>query len=181
MITLNLVSPKQKQFLKVRKFYRLLKNFLYILVIYSSVLASTLIPINDCIKNINEQVNNRKTETELRDKNLTQKIDELNQRMVILQQIQTEFFNWSIYYKNLSGLVPEDVSLNDVYSNLFENTVVIKGYAKTRNSLITFKNSLESSAYFTDINIPLSNFLTEEGITFEIKGKINPLMQMMVR
>lgn len=147
------------------------------MVIYSAVLASTLIPINDSIKGINDQVSNKRMETNLRDKNLTEKIDELNQRMETLQQIQTEFFNWSIYFKNLSELVPDDISLSDIYSNLFEKNVIIKGYAKTRDSLINLKNNLESSPYFTDIDIPLSNFLTEEEITFEIKGKINPLSQ----
>lgn len=172
MISLNLISPQQKNFLSIKKLFKMLQNLLCVILIFSAVTATILSLINNSVMQISQQVKDKKNEAELKNNNLTQKINELNERIDFLNQVKNEFINWAIYLNDLSKLVPSNILLNNIYSNLDSKDVSAKGYAKTRDSLIEFKNNLENSAILTNIEIPLSNFLTQEEITFEISGKM---------
>ena len=173
MIILNLISPEQKKLLKIKLLYQLLENFLGVLVIYSIILAIILIPINQSIDNINLEITQKKQEVKLKNQAITEKVQDLNKQIEILSIINNEFFNWSNYLINLSNLVPADISLNEISNTLENREIIIRGYSKNRDSLINFKDNLQNSLLFKEVQIPLSNFLTAEEITFEIKAKIN--------
>lgn len=173
MIILNLISPSQRHLLKLKQFYQLLENFLGVLVIYSVVLAIILVPVNDSINRLNREISNRKQEIQLKNQSITEKVDELNKQIGVLSQIQNEFFNWSNFIIELSSLVPDEISLNHISNSFDSKEFEITGYAKTRDSLINFKENLENSTIFREIKIPLSNFLTQQEITFEITGELN--------
>ncbi|MBU1131303.1 PilN domain-containing protein [Patescibacteria group bacterium] len=172
MITLNLISPSQKHLLKIKQFYQILKNFLSVLTIYSLILSIILIPLNQKIYILKEDVNNRKREVQFKNKNISDNVLGLNKQIETLSQILSEFFNWPNYLINLSALAPAGVSLNHLSASLDNKEFIINGYASTRDDLIILKNNLENSPLFEEITIPLSNFLTQQGVTFEIKGKI---------
>ena len=73
----------------------------------------------------------------------------------------------------LSKLIPEKISLSNVANDLSTQEIIIKGYAQTRDDLIAFNKNLEASQLFKEVKIPLSNFLTQEAIIFEITAKVN--------
>ena len=172
MITLNLISPNQKQILKIKQFYQILENFLGVLVIYSIILAVVLLPINQSVKHLNEDIINKKNEIDLKNQSITQKLNVLNNQIDILSKIQNEFFDWVGYIINISELVPANVSLNSISTSQKTKDFIIRGYSRNRDALITLKSNLENSPLFSEVNVPLSNFLTQEEITFEITGSI---------
>jgi Tfp pilus assembly protein PilN len=173
MIILNLISPTQKRELKKRQIYLVLENFLAVLLIFSIVYAVIVIPINQSIIQLNEEKNNKKQEIELKNKSITQKINELNKQIKNLYSIQNNLYNWTNYYIKLGSLVPEGLILFEISNSQETKVFKIKGYAKNRDSLIQLKLNLEKSNLYKKINIPLSNFLTAQEITFEISGMLN--------
>ena len=172
MISLNLISPKQKHVLKLDRSYKLSENLLSVLVLFSIILSIFLVPLNKKVKDFDQAIILKKEEVQFKNRNLAVKIEDLNQQMALLTQIQQEFFDWSTYLTEISLLVPDMVSLSQISNDLSTKEVVIRGYAQTRNDLIQFNENLEASSLFYDVKIPLSNFLTQEAITFEIKAKV---------
>jgi len=173
MISLNLISPDQKHILKLDRAYQLAENLLAVLVLFSIILAVFLIPLNKQSKELEKAIVLKKEEVQIKNKNLAEKINFLNQQMILMAEIQNEFFNWSNYLIELSKLIPEKISLSNVANDLSTQEIIIKGYAQTRDDLIAFNKNLEASQLFKEVKIPLSNFLTQEAIIFEITAKVN--------
>lgn len=173
MIVINLIPPGQKHLLKIRRLYQLVEFFLNLFVFYSIILAIVLIPLNQIINGQADELKNTQRELELKNSNLTKKIKALNGQIDSLTAINREFFNWSKYFLDIAALVPNEISLNQFSSNRLGQDFIIRGFAQTRDSLIKFKENLSASPLVKEVNVPLSNLLTEQEITFEITGKIN--------
>jgi len=175
MIYLNLISPDQRKILRTQKIYALIGNVLGLLVVYSLIISSVLLYLDKSIVKLKNDLESKKQEIQTKDRVINAKVDELNGQIEVLNQIRQQFFDWPLYLAELSKLTPADVSLNEINSNLENRDFLLHGYAKTREGLIEFEKNLKSSPLLEEINIPLSNFLSQKEITFEITGKIKQL------
>lgn len=52
-----------------------------------------------------------------------------------------------------------------------ETTLSINGMARDRQTLITFENRINSSGYFSEVALPISNLAKDKDIDFQIKFK----------
>ncbi|MBT3690399.1 hypothetical protein HOG11_03495 [bacterium] len=51
----------------------------------------------------------------------------------------------------------------------------MQGHAESREEYLLFKDNLENSEIFFDLNTPITDILQRENITFEISGFFNRL------
>lgn len=170
MIKLNLISPKQQHYLKIDYIYLNIENFLCFLVITAILIAIILIPISNSLTVISEQINYDKEQTLASNKVLTDKIIRLQKKIEVLNSIQTDSYDWPQLFIHLSKLVPQDVAILQFNSQLSSHQFTIQGFAKDRDNLLTFKDNLNQSDYFYNLESPLTDILKKDEITFEIKG-----------
>lgn len=65
-------------------------------------------------------------------------------------------------------LMPEGIVLNSFSLDRSDQQGEIFGLAEHRNLLLIFKEGLESSDYFSQVGLPLSNLLKEEKVDFRL-------------
>ncbi len=100
-------------------------------------------------------------------------VREINNKLNFVATIQDDFVPWSNLLKNLAEMTPADINFYYLKINGEEQSIKIKGKAKLRNSLLNFKNGMENSPAFKNIDFPIKNILEKENIDFEINSKIN--------
>ena len=170
MIKLNLISPKQQSYLRLRDIYHSIENCLTLIIITAILIVAALIPISRSLTALNKEIIDDKEQTMAKNKILTYEINNLNEKIETLNSVQTDYYNWPQLLANFSNLVPEDVTLVQFNAQLKSHQFSIQGYAKDRDSFLTFKNSLDQSGFFYNLESPLSDILKKQDITFEIKG-----------
>ncbi|MBT4121593.1 hypothetical protein HOE31_01445 [bacterium] len=175
MIHLNLISPKQQKLLKVRNVYLYIENFLNLLIIASILIAISLIPINQTIANLSRTVEQKKGAVAASNKLLTDKINYLNEEITTIDSIQKSFNDWPGFLKELASLVPNNVLIIQINAQLKTNQFTMQGHAESREEYLLFKDNLENSEIFFDLNTPITDILQRENITFEISGFFNRL------
>ena len=91
--------------------------------------------------------------------------------LLSFDKLQIQGKQYSFYWQKLTESAISGITLKHVLIN--DTKVVIEGRAATREILLSFKDALKNSAYFQNLNIPLSNFLKQNNIdfslTFELK------------
>lgn len=171
MITLNLISPAQQRYLKLKGIYFKIENFLCVSIIAIIIIAIVLIPINHSLTILNEQVNYEREQTKASNKILSDKVVVLNKKIEVLSSIQNENYNWPQLLVRLANLVPEGVTIIQFNAQAAAKKFMLQGYAKNRAGYLTFKENLDNSGDFPAINYPLADLLKKEDITFEINGE----------
>ncbi len=172
MLSLNLISPQQQRYLKIKYLHLLIKNFLGLLIILSAILAIVLVFINANIKNLGQGLDSLKTAAVAQNQSQNLKIDQLNKKIADLEKISAAAYNWPLLLKELALATPEGVSLIELSANAEVKNFIIRGYAQTREQLITFKSNLDNIALFKKVESPLANYLEKANVTFEIKGEL---------
>ncbi|MFA5029252.1 MAG: PilN domain-containing protein [Patescibacteria group bacterium] len=172
MITLNLLSPKQKKELKTKRIYLALKELLMLFLLFTALIAILLIVSRYFLeqqlaslitRNINAIQISQKTNEE---------VVLINKKINNVYKIQKNFQKWSDFLTNLSKLTPAGVSYNLVKIYQQNSQLEIQGIAKTRNDLLELKKNLEADERFYDIDLPLNNLLVKENNSFTIGAKI---------
>jgi Tfp pilus assembly protein PilN len=87
-----------------------------------------------------------------------------------LAKIQTGHLNWYNLFSELSNRTPAGIYINDLSTK--DYSVFLVGKAKTRDNLLEFKNQLESSPCFQNVNVPLSDLVVKTDVVFQIDLKI---------
>jgi|SRR3989339_1023531 len=174
MIHLNLISPDQKNKLQNLSLSLLVENILGILIIIGAILASAFVPLDRNLNRISKIYLANEETAKVKNKEITTQVVDLNRRVEIYGLVKDQTYGWSDLLLQLSGLTPTGIYLNQFSGSLDNNVFFIRGFAQTRNALLDFIVQLENSEYFLEIESPLSNYLQQENITFEIQGKLIP-------
>lgn len=109
--------------------------------------------------------------------------DSVMERQKFFNEIIGSEPNLFAYFKELSHVMPKSVELNFIKLNKEESTFIIKGLVYTsdisaENSLAAFLLDLESSPYFSDVNLVSSkkeNLDKFEVINFELTIKLSKI------
>jgi len=170
MIKLNLISPEQLIFLKKKKFFDDIENFLGLIVLTSILISIVLIPFNSSLTFLNEMIIYDKNQSTANNKLLTDRIGVLNLKIDALYAIQSDNYDWTELLRQLANLTPADVSILKFDAQIASSQFNLQGFAKNRDSYLQFKDNLEDAGNFKNLDFPLSDILKKEDITFEIKG-----------
>ena len=95
-----------------------------------------------------------------------EKFRQVNTLIKTMGKIQTGHLYWYRFFQQLNEVIPEGIYITDLSTK--DYTIFLVGKAKTRDDLLNFKNSLEASACFKNINIPLSNLVVKNDVDFQI-------------
>jgi len=173
MLTLNLISEELKKEIKLRHLYLFIKKINLTLIIITIVVAIILLVAKTILQ---LRFNNIIDQTTLVTKNnqgYNNKIKDINSKIDFVEKIQNNFIPWSNLLKTVADITPDGIGLNYLKINFAEQTIKIKGQAGLRASLLDFKQKMEATAVFKEIDFPIKNILEKENINFEINAKIN--------
>lgn len=173
MLTLNLISSGQKKEIKLRHLYGFVKTVNLILIIITITIAIVLLVAKIILQSKFNEVVSQTTLVTKTNQGYNNNVREINKELNFIEIIQTEFIPWSILIKDLAAITPGDISFYYIKLDSLEQTIKIKGRAGLRSSLLNFKEKMETTAYFKEIDFPIKNILEKENIDFEINAKLN--------
>lgn len=173
MLTLNLVSAEQKKEIKLRHLYDLIKKINLILVIIAIAIAIILLVAKIILQIKFNEVVEQTTLVTKNNQGYNSRVREINSQLNYIEKIQNGYIPWSKLIKKLSEMAPADVSFQYLKINYENKSVNIKGQAKTRDSLINFKDKMAADETFKNIEFPIKNILEKENIDFEISAELN--------
>ena len=104
---------------------------------------------------------------------ITQKIRQINRDLKKISEIEQGNTNWLKIILSLSQLIPPgEIQLNNLEIQGQKNQIFIQGSALSRTAFLTFKDNLEKTNLFSEIQSPLTNLLSAKNLDFELSFKI---------
>jgi Tfp pilus assembly protein PilN len=101
---------------------------------------------------------------------LDEKFSGINSDVNEVMSIKRDQLYWSKLFILMKDKVPGGVELTGLINK--DYNVSLSGKADNRDSLISFKESLEKEDCFSDINLPLSNLVERDNIVFQMDFQI---------
>ncbi len=173
MIKINIIPEKIKKEIKLNFIFNLIQKSIYIGIIFSSIIAIILmISEHTLLITLAKEVNGSSLSFKSNANTSENKVTDINNKLSLLETVQSDYTRWSIFLNFISRNVPEGVKLNKLQISKENKSVSFSGNAKTRDNLLSFKKILEDSKIFTEVDFPIKNLLQKENINFEIKSKI---------
>jgi len=172
MITLNLAPPDKKKELRLALLHVMIKNLIILVLFITVVSAIILLAAKATLQNQFNEIVDQTTLTTRNSNVFDREIKSFNNLIDDIRKIQVEHIPWTVFFAELSSLIPANVVLHSLIMN--GDNIEMSGFAGTRQDLLNFQSNIENSSFFVSINVPLENLLQRIDITFNIKGKINP-------
>ena len=173
MIRINIIPDNIKNEIKINFIYLLIKKFLYILIIVFSIFAMILlISENILITTLAKEINSSSLEFTSIANTSQNKVDDINNKLLLLENIQKDFMRWSVFFDYLSKKIPKNIKISHLSISNDGLDISFSGISPTRETLLSFKEMLENSKIFENIDFPVQNLLQKENINFEIKAKL---------
>ena len=104
---------------------------------------------------------------------INSQITAINQKINSTDKIQQNFKTWSKFITTVSNLRNNNTSYQSLAINYQNSLLEISGQSATREDLLAFKDNLDKSGLFTDIDLPITDLLPKEKNVFHIKATIN--------
>ncbi len=173
MLSLNLISDELKNEIKLRRLYLFIKKISLVLIAIAIFTATILLTAKIILQIKFNNTVNQMTLVTKNNQGYNNKVRDINGKINFVEKVQNDFVPWSNALKIISEITPSGINVNYLKINLGEQSVKIKGKAGLRENLLDFKQKMESSEIFKDIDFPIKNILEKENIDFEINSKIN--------
>ncbi len=173
MLTLNLVSAEQKKEIKLRHIFSLIKKINLTLIVITIAIAIILLSAKIILQLKFNQMVAQTTLVTKNNQGYNNQVREINNKLNFVATVQDDFVPWSNLLENLAEMTPADINFYYLKINGQEQSISLKGRAELRSSLLNFKNKMENSPTFKNIDFPIKNILEKENIDFEINSKIN--------
>src|SRR3990167_1338928 len=97
-------------------------------------------------------------------------INDLNQMITILNNKQPFSYVWTGLLLDLARLTPGNVHLVSFNADTETKEVVFTGIADTREDLLLFQKQIETSEYFSAIDIPPDSLTQPKDIPFSLQA-----------
>jgi len=176
MLKINLLPLRQKKELKLTEL-ACSANFLIIgllacLMLFSLLLIIVFATLTVLVNEQTDLISMMENQEEA--KLLTEKegiIIEGNNHLNKILDKQKEIILSAPILKELSEIIPERVYLKNISYYSASGEVTLSGWANDREDLLSFKDLLEQSSRFSDINLPLANLIKQNDIDFNFSIK----------
>jgi len=178
MLTLNLLPPQEKEFLRLEKMSRSAifvgRLFLFLVCIFAVLLAVTWLYLSAQVQAMNGLVSaGEGGSSSLVARELGAKITDANQKIKLLSDLQNSRVPVVDVLKNLAMAVSPEIRFDSIQFDIKKKKVVLTGHASTREQLVAFQGKLEGCPLFSEIKSPVSNFIKSEDIDFNFSFSIN--------
>lgn len=175
MLILDLLPPKEKEQVNIKKAYSLAKDLIILSFLVAGVASVFLIGARYIIKGDLKNITEQNDLIILSYKELNQDTRKYNDELKRLSNIQKENVEFSEILLKITELTPQGITLNYLSLNLKDKkniAVQIRGFAENRDNLINFKKNLDSSPFIKDVELPISNLLKQKDINFELTATL---------
>ncbi len=180
---INLIPKEEKKKLVKNLYYRLVILFLFVISMSSLVIAVSMLPAYFLASTRNSIVN-KKLELQknepvpLPDQETLKVIKDVNSKINLVNSAETNKFSVServinsIILKKLPGIQITDISyLNSTPDGMGADVlqarkISIQGNAPSRELLLMFRQALEDTSNFKQVDLPISNFVKGSNIQF---------------
>ncbi|MFC1756853.1 PilN domain-containing protein [Patescibacteria group bacterium] len=175
---INLLPPESNKNIRLEFFRRyivVLGLGLFILMSTQIVLSVvSLFSISSYTRSLEDQRLSTKTLAGMKNvDNLEFETQQLNDLVFSYQKNKNtaRFFSEEIY--KVVSMVPSSVVVSSLLfdshaTDLQTSRLIVGGNADSRGDLIDFVDSLKASEYFSEVNLPLANLLSESDIKFTL-------------
>lgn len=180
MLTINLLPPQKKKELKLEKINHLVVFYgsLVILsfLIFIILLYNVQLFLSWKINEIKQQITTKETALESQ-KELEEKIKNLNNTLIKITKAQASQPQWSLVIEKLASLIPPGVQLENLSGNLESKTINLSGFSPSRDKVLLLESSFKDSSQFEIANAPLSNLTKPTNIDFQFGLKIKDFIE----
>jgi len=173
MLSLNLVSQKLKEEIKLRHIYKLLLRVNFVLVIATIFIAIIILVAKIILQNNFNKVVAETTLITKDSQGRNFKIREINAHLNQVASIQSDFIPWSFVLEEIAGCVDDDIVFYFLKLDRDTKLIELRGRAGARQSLLVLKEGMQESEMISDIDFPLKNILEKSDIDFIIKAHLN--------
>ena len=97
-------------------------------------------------------------------------INNVNSNLSQIEKLQNGQLNWSKFFQRFNEHFSNEIEVKGLATRNY--SIALIGAAKTRDNLISFKDSLAADSCFSEVNLPLSNLVSKEDLDFQIDFKI---------
>jgi len=171
MLTLNLISKDTKKEIKLRKVYRIIKKITNILLVITFIISIMMVTAKYILKyNYYNAISENESQAE-GDKIYNAQAGEINSKLKITSQVKKDFIPWSYLIKDLADKTPTGITFSNI--ELLKNSIKIIGNADWRDNLLVFKQNLEKSNIYSNVNLPITSLLDKQNINFTITANLN--------
>ncbi|MFA4818041.1 MAG: PilN domain-containing protein [Parcubacteria group bacterium] len=171
-IKLNLIPPAKREEIekakKVRTVLRWEFGLVFIMVIFLAMLFSIsyILQINLNMAENNAGLNGQDVERIKQISDFDAQIKKINVKMSEILKIQSGQLYWTNFFEKLNSSVPVEIIITSIATDNYK--AAVSGKARDRDILITFKENLEKSGCFDEVNLPLSSLVARENVDFSI-------------
>jgi len=173
MIIINLIPQNKKKEFNLNKKIKIYFSFLNIIIINFLMYALIFFVLGVIMQRYYNDTKNQAVLIDRSTKNYSEEVKIINEKIEYISNIQNNFVHWYKFFIFLSDQKPKGVIYKQIKISKKENLVIFYGIAKTRDSLLNFKNKLENSGILSNINLPFSSLLKKNDINFEIQVNID--------
>lgn len=173
MIIINLLSPEQKKELKIKRIYLAIKEVVMLILLFTSIIAIMLGVSRYVLEEQLADIIERNISTINAGQQVNNQIIVLNKKINLINDVQKNFKHWSVFFKKISQLTPDEIIYNSLKIYHQEAILELQGTAQTRQDLLKLQKNLEESQLFKKVDLPLNNLIEKENNTFNITAEIN--------
>lgn len=172
-ISLNLLSPQQKEYLKYERAYFYVRTVMWLMIIFTITISSLLLIARLMLQDNYATVLTTTTMVNNKNTVIDHEIANLNKTLMEMEKIQSDFIKWSNIVIDINSVIPENIEIT--YLNLEQKNRLfnLHGKALRREDFLNLKSALEKLPYLEELSSPLTNLLLRENVSFEFSGKIN--------
>jgi len=179
---INILPHKEKRFLRREywmRFFTIMLNFVALMGVLATFLLFPSYFLSQSKENLFEsrlEIFNKEN-PDLTNSNIDKIISDINSRLEMLNKAETPY---QVSDKVLNNILSSRTSGITFSQILFNKTTTIKkvttntsilevhGIANNRDSLRNFKTALDNNPNFSEVNLPISNFLEKSDLNFTI-------------
>jgi hypothetical protein len=174
---INLIPKEEKKKMTSDFYYRLLALF-FMMMSFSVLVASIgMLPayffslMKDATSNTKLEMQKNSQIPALDEQSLAA-IQDMNTKLDLVESAEKNKF--SVSENIINEILSDKTSDIKIVQILYQNdaitgkTVVILGTAPSRQALLTFEEALQNNPAFKNINLPISNFVKESNLQFNL-------------
>ncbi len=176
------VLPKEQKSSLRREYHMRFLSVLFSLIALSGLLATVLLFPSYFFSISKSNLSEQRLESfnlenpEIATRNLDKTITNINNKLVLLSRSQSS--EYPVYEKVIDNLLAsktQGIIFSQILygqTSLTTRVLEVHGKAQSRDALSALKSSLEANPNFTEVNLPISNFIKKSDINFTITIKM---------
>jgi len=178
MFKFNLLPPEEKKEIAVHEitqwFAFFLRSLIILAIIFAVLCLNSYIYLYVIVQSQGSSITIEESSVKTQKlQEIEEKIKQANQKIDKAYQIQRGIVCWTPILEKISEIAPAGINLTNLSYQTAQNKVVLNGQAKTGEQFLNFKENLEKSQVFLEVESPLSNLINKENIDFNFNFKIS--------